>query len=321
MANENNTKDREIIMSRVLHAPRELVYKVWTSPEHMPHWWGPNGFKNTLYEMDVREGGVCRYTMHGPDGTDFPNYMRYTKVIPNERLEYLHGDVEGTGELHFQVTTTFEDAGEQTKVTMKTVFATAEEKQRVVDEFGAAQGAIENMNCAEDYIAFLNADSTFTISRVFDAPIDLLYEVHTKAEHLAHFWGPKECENKIIEFDFRTGGKMMHSMEMEGASTMYGQHLYREIDAPNKITLITTFCDKEGNMIRQPMSDTWPVKMLNSMTFEKVSDDKTKLTIKGVPFEATAEEHKTYLEGHDSMRGGYGGTFEVLESYLTTLKK
>lgn len=320
MANENNIQDNQLFISRLLHAPRELVFKMWTDPEHMPLWWGPNGFTNTIHAMDAQTGGFCEYTMHGPDGTDYPNYVKYTEIIPGRKIEYMHGTNAEDVADGFHVVTNFEDEEEGTRISMLMTFEDAADKQRKIDG-GAKHGLTEHMNNMEDYIAFLNADSTFTISRVFDAPIDLLYEVHTKAEHLAHFWGPKECENKIIEFDFRTGGKMMHSMEMEGAGTMYGQHLYREIDAPNKITLITTFCDKEGNMIRQPMSDTWPVKMLNSMTFEKVSDDKTKLTIKGVPFEATAEEHKTYLEGHDSMRGGYGGTFDVLESYLTILKK
>src|SRR2546426_6169783 len=80
--------DREIITTRVLDAPRELVWKAWTDPKHVAEWWGPNGFTNTIQEMDVRPDGVWRFIMHGPDGVDHKNEIIFIEVVELERLVY-----------------------------------------------------------------------------------------------------------------------------------------------------------------------------------------------------------------------------------------
>ena len=86
MQNEKNSKpaNRELGITRVLKAPRELVWKVWTDPEHIKHWWGPNGFTNTIFKMDVRPGGVWEFIMHGPDRTDYKNKHIYKEVVEPE---------------------------------------------------------------------------------------------------------------------------------------------------------------------------------------------------------------------------------------------
>jgi uncharacterized protein YndB with AHSA1/START domain len=66
-----STSDRENVTTRVFDAPRELVFRAWTNPKHESQWWGPNGFTNTIHEMDVRPGSVWRFVMHGPDGVDY----------------------------------------------------------------------------------------------------------------------------------------------------------------------------------------------------------------------------------------------------------
>ena len=73
--------DRSIVLSRMLQAPREQVFELWTSPEHLANWWGPNGFTLTTHEADIRPGGVWRFTMHGPDGVDYPNVLRYDEDV------------------------------------------------------------------------------------------------------------------------------------------------------------------------------------------------------------------------------------------------
>src|SRR5262245_18776976 len=84
--------DREMVTQRAINAPRALVWKAWTDPEQVQQWWGPNGFKTTIHEMDVRVGGVWRFIMHGPDGTDYSNRMTYSEVVQNERLVFRHGE-------------------------------------------------------------------------------------------------------------------------------------------------------------------------------------------------------------------------------------
>jgi uncharacterized protein YndB with AHSA1/START domain len=132
-----DTANREIIQTRTYDAPRELVYQAFTDPQHVPHWYGPNGFTITMHEMDVREGGKWRFIMHGPDGTDWDNLITYTKIVKPERLEYLHG-ASDEDPAHFNVIVTFEQKGNQTLLTMTSLFPTAEARAAVVS-FGAIE--------------------------------------------------------------------------------------------------------------------------------------------------------------------------------------
>jgi uncharacterized protein YndB with AHSA1/START domain len=115
--NQTDTSDREIIATRVLNAPRDLVFKMWTDPKHIAQWWGPKGFTNTIYEMDVRPGGVWRFTMHGPDGVDYPNHNVFVEVVTPERLVFDHIAVP-----KFHVTVTFAEQDGKTRLTMRMLF-------------------------------------------------------------------------------------------------------------------------------------------------------------------------------------------------------
>lgn len=134
------TADREIVTTRVFDAPRELVFEAWTDPKHLAQWWGPNGFRSTIQEMDVRPGGSWRLIMHGPDGTDYKNESVFLEVVKPERLVYSHNSAP-----KFQVTVTFEEQGGKTKLIMWMVFDTAEERNRTVKVFGAIEGAKQTL--------------------------------------------------------------------------------------------------------------------------------------------------------------------------------
>jgi uncharacterized protein YndB with AHSA1/START domain len=126
---------REIVASRVFDAPRDLVFQMWTDPEHVAQWWGPRGFTNTIHEMDVRPGGVWRFVMHGPDGVDYQNKIVYIEIVKPERLVYSH--VSGP---QFQMTVTFAEQGGKTKVTARMLFESATLRENVVKQFGAIEG-------------------------------------------------------------------------------------------------------------------------------------------------------------------------------------
>ncbi len=121
-----DTSDREIVLTRVLDAPRELVWQAITSFDHVAHWWGPIGFTTTIEEMDVRPGGVWRQIMHGPDGTDYRSNCIFTEVVEPERLCFsVVGGKKGADEVHFDSFWTFEAQGEKTKLTLRMVFPTS----------------------------------------------------------------------------------------------------------------------------------------------------------------------------------------------------
>lgn len=132
------TADREIILTRVVSAPRELVFDVWTDPLHIAQWWGPNGFSTKVHQMEVKPGGTWRFLMIGPDGTEYPDRITYREVKRPERLMYRHGSDVDDDPNAFEVTVTFEAQGEKTKVTMHSVFPTVEACKQV-KAFGAVE--------------------------------------------------------------------------------------------------------------------------------------------------------------------------------------
>ncbi len=146
--------EREIAISRLLDAPRELVYRVWTEPEHIAQWWGPNGFTTTILHMDVRPGGEWKFIMHGPDGTDYNDVIVFTDVTPPERLTYEHSDWEGS--MHFSSETTFEEQPDgKTLVTMRSVFESAEVLRQMIEQVGAVEGGNQTLDRMVAYVAAL----------------------------------------------------------------------------------------------------------------------------------------------------------------------
>src|SRR5688500_17668783 len=75
------TEDRELVITRLLNAPRELVFEAWTDPKQLLQWWGPKGFTNTFHTIEVKPGGVWKFIMHGPDGVNYPNQIIYHKIV------------------------------------------------------------------------------------------------------------------------------------------------------------------------------------------------------------------------------------------------
>ncbi len=149
----SSDSDKEIVTTRLLNAPRELVFEVWTSPKHVDKWWGPDGFTNTTSKMDVRPGGEWIYVMHGPDGRTYDNRIRFIEIIKPEKIVYLHDSGKQNDPAEFQSVVTFEAVGsKQTQVTLKSVFKTKEAREFVVREFGAVEGARQTLAKLEQYL-------------------------------------------------------------------------------------------------------------------------------------------------------------------------
>jgi uncharacterized protein YndB with AHSA1/START domain len=138
-------KHREIVQTREYDAPRPLVWTAWTNVEHVDKWWGPNGFVTRTESSEVRPDGVWRYTMTGPDGTVFPNFVRYMDVSEPERLIYAHGSEEAQA-AHFYVTVLFEALGaKRARVTMTSRFPSKTARDFVVEQYGAIEGGKQTL--------------------------------------------------------------------------------------------------------------------------------------------------------------------------------
>jgi len=147
MPEKNNTADREIKISRLLDAPIELVWEVWTDPEHIAQWWGPNDFTNTISKMDLRANGEWNLVMHGPDGTDYRNESVFTEVILHKKIVYEH--ITGP---KFTATINFEPQGNKTLLTWHMLFRTREEFIHTIKTFKADKGLEQNVEKLEAYL-------------------------------------------------------------------------------------------------------------------------------------------------------------------------
>jgi uncharacterized protein YndB with AHSA1/START domain len=143
---ESNTAERELTISRLLNAPRELVWEVWTKAEHIKNWWGPTGFTNTIFSMEVKPGGVWDFIMHDPDGTDYKNKSIYKEIIKPERIVFEHVSPK------FTATITFEEKNGKTLLTWNMLFETKEQFEKVVKTFKADEGLKQNIVKLEDYL-------------------------------------------------------------------------------------------------------------------------------------------------------------------------
>jgi uncharacterized protein YndB with AHSA1/START domain len=136
--------ERAIVTSRVFWAPRAMVYQAFADPKQLVQWWGPHGFTTTIKQMDLRAGGQWMIVMHGPDGTNYPNEMTFTEVVPNERIRLdLVCKREGAATVRMKKTITWEDAPGGTRLTFRIEFASREERDTNVRQYGSVKGGRE----------------------------------------------------------------------------------------------------------------------------------------------------------------------------------
>ena len=147
---KSNTQDRELILSRTLNAPVELVWEVWTQPEHIAKWWGPNGFTNTITTMDMQPGGEWNLVMHGPDGTDYPNKSIFREVVLHKKIVYEHLSYP-----RFLTTVQFQEQGEQTLITWHMLFESAEDFIQVAKTHKVVEGLNQNVEKLNTYLTRL----------------------------------------------------------------------------------------------------------------------------------------------------------------------
>lgn len=305
---------REIVATRVFHAPRELVFRMWTDREHISNWWGPRGFTTTTYEMDVRPGGVWGHVMHGPDGTDYDNKIVYREIAEPERLVYSH-----VSPPPFEMIVTFTQFGHNTQVTARMLFESATLRDRVAREHGAVEGLHQTLERLEEQVSNMPADGSpgreFTISREFNAPRELVFNAWTEAERLAEWWGPKGFKIRVAKLDVRPGGVFHYSMTTPGGEDWWGRFVYREVVPPERMVFVSSFSDAEGGVTRAPFNPAFPLEVLSTITFTE-HDGRTTITLRGVPLNASEEESKTFDGMVKSMQQGWTGTLDQLADYL-----
>jgi uncharacterized protein YndB with AHSA1/START domain len=157
--------------------------------------------------------------------------------------------------------------------------------------------------------------SELVITRVFDAPRDLVFKAWTEAERLERWWGPKGVTLHVCAFDLRPGGVFHYRLRLPQGQDWWGKFAYRDIVVPERLVFVVSFTDEAGNPTRHPLSPNWPLEVLTTVTFAE-HEGGTALSMRSVPINATESERKTFEDGHESVRRGTAGTFDQLAEYL-----
>src|SRR5579862_6494029 len=160
----------------------------------------------------------------------------------------------------------------------------------------------------------------FVIVREFDAPRELLWKCFTESERMKEWFGPKGSTVVSSNMDLRVGGAYHGAMRDGSGRVMWAKFVYREVAAPERLIWVHSFSDEAGGVARHPLNTTWPLQLLTTVTFEARPGNKTKVTLRWSPINATAEEQSTFDAAQSGMTQGWTGSFERLDAYLATAR-
>lgn len=304
-------KPNELYIQRVFDAPVKMVWEAWVDPKQCAKWWGPRGFTLTTKQKDVRVGGTWTYTMHGPDGTDYPNKTLYHEVEKYSRLVYDHGGSDERPPM-FRVTVNFKEVAGKTHMDMTMALPTAEAAAEAKKFIKKAGGDATWDRLAE----YLSKDDRFFINRSFAAPIEVMFAAWTDPKQLARWVPPTGFTMEYIRADIRPGGESFYRMDGNGI-VMYGKAKYLEITKPNRLLYTQIFTDENEKLSRHPLAPTWPAAMLTTITLTAEGDAMTRVTVQWEVYgDATPEERENFNKAKAGMTQGWSGSFEKLEELL-----
>lgn len=155
----------------------------------------------------------------------------------------------------------------------------------------------------------------FEIRRTFDASREVVWKAWTEPARFARWFGPKGFALDVLRMEVRPGGVCHYGMTPPHGEAMWGRFTYREITPPERLVFVLSFADEAGETVRAPFNAHWPLRVLTTVTLA-AEGDRTTVTVRSEPLEATAEERAAFASMFDSMRGGWTGTFEQLAGYL-----
>ena len=298
--------ERTLTTTRVFDAPRELVYRAWTDVKQFARWFPPDGFSADC-ELDVRPGGVIRVDMKGEDpalgpdfaGKVFPGKGVYKEVVPNERLALTFDAPGPDGPMTLLMTVLFEAEGRKTKLTIHQTADTVGAYNDLV-KIGAAEGLRQSLDKLTLLLAGRSPETatevkgrTLTLTRVFDAPRDLVWTAYTDPAHIVKWMFAKDWETPFAEADVRAGGAVRIGMRPADHSEegFVFEGTYREIVKPERIVLDIS----DGRVM--------------TTTFQPAGE-KTKLTLS-----------VEMAESEENERTGYSQILENFARHIATLKK
>ena len=314
MAAKNRTN--ELKLTRLYDAPVSAVWDAWTDPKQAAQWWGPRGFTLTTHSKDLRVGGTWRYTMHGPDGVDYPNVARYFEVESHRRLVYDHGGADDTPPM-FRVTVTFSETPRGTKMDMTMALPTPEAAEETRKFIKKAGGNATWDRLSEFLTQRASGKERFVINRSFPVSREQMFRMWTQPENVSRWLPPTGATMRFLRADIRPGGDAFYVMTLPDGAKMHGRIQYREIQKPERLVYTQQFCNEKEEPSRHPMAPTWPETMITVVTLAEEGPEETRVTVIWEPDAASKpEEIDTFVKGRGGMTQGWTGSFDKLEELL-----
>lgn len=313
MAEKNRLN--EIHITRVYDAPVRAVWDAWTIPEQVEQWWGPRGFTLTTHSKDLRPGGTWRYTMHGPDGVDYPNLTTYHVVEPYRKLVYDHGATDDRPPL-FRVTVTFAEANGKTTMEMTSTLPSPEAAVEMAKFIKKAGGYATWDRLAEHLAYTATGKPCFVIHRTFDAPIERVFEAWSRPEQLQAWLPPAGTAVAFLRSEIAPGRSTLFAMT--GAhGTVHVRTDYLAVEPPERLVFTQRFVDAEERRASPPGGDTWPETLRTTVLLTAEAPDRTRVTVTSEPYgEPTVAEVEAFVAERPGMTRGWTGSFDVLETLL-----
>ncbi len=313
MATRGNSN--EIVLARVYDAPVRAVWDAWTIPEQVAQWWGPRGFTLTTHSKDLRVGGTWRYTMHGPDGVDYPNVTTYFVVEPHKKLVYDHGANDERPPL-FRVTVTFSEANGQTTMELIFALASAEAAAGIAKHIKQVGGNATWDRLAEHLEQTGTGKQPFVINRTFDAPIGRVFEMWARPEHLARWLPPAGTTMRFLRSEIAVGKSTLFVIEGEHG-TMHVRADYLAIEPPGRIVYTQQFVDEREDLAPAPGAPVWPPTLHTTVLLAEEGPDRTRVTVTTEAHgDPTTPEIEAFVRERSGMTLGWTGSFDALETLL-----
>jgi uncharacterized protein YndB with AHSA1/START domain len=313
MKPKNNSN--QLVIHRIFNAPVKSVWDVWTDPNKVAKWWGPRGFTITTKSKELKVGGKWIYTMHGPDGTHYPNITTYFVVDHLKQLEYDHGANENQKAL-FRVNVLFSEIKDKTHMHMTMTFESPHIAKEMSQFIKSANGNSTWDRLGEYIEETCNNKNVFILNRVFEAPIEVVLDMFTQAEHIVKWQPPIGFKMEFIEGRVQEGQSVFYVMGNDEFK-FYGRSTYQKILRPEFISFFQEFCNEKGENAKHPGAPNWPARWLTSVTFTSEEAGLTRITLKSEIIDKhTSEELKTFIAERSGMTQGWNGSLDKLEAYI-----
>ena len=315
-----------VVITRIFDAPRERVWKAWTDPEQLKHWWGPKGFTTPVFRADLRVGGALLYCMRSPEGKDYWGTGVYREIVPVTRIVYTDTFADEKGNvvpatyygmsseipLEMLVTVTFENQDGKTKMTLKhdglpagkdregAQVGWSESFDKLAESLKeSSEGKGRRADDKKAYTLTLPTDREIVMERTFDAPRARVFEVYTDPKLIPLWWGPRRYTTTVDKMDVRPGGLWRYVSRGADGTEFAFHGTYREIKRPERLVSTFEFEGMPGHVV------------VDTATFEE-RGGKTKVTVTS-RFESVEDRDGMLKSG---MEDGAAETWDRLAELL-----